>query len=397
MKALLSSFALGAALLATIPAAGQSTEDAKLEWTVLYVMSYDNNLDHCADPINQGLERGAINDKVAVAVLEDRLGQDGLKRIVYRNKTKTVEKLDSEDITSPEGLKAFLEWGQKSLPAKRYALVFLNHGGRLNQMCVDNYTGNSRRPKWMSAFHAGPVIRGWSAGLKDAKLELLFLQQCGRGSIENLFNFRDCADYVLASQLVVGAPNTYYAATVQGLCKKPAVTGEQLGRTIMELDRHYTTYVLVNGRKLSEFGSKIRPVVKAFTSKDKLNRPENLRQCFDAGDERNDDLKAFLSKLSEANDGAAKKEIEAFTTWMDEELITSHRFRRPRDAQRLGWTGLSTYRCASPRLFSRYAKLPIYTKTPWGSLMTALNKGEASKAPAKPRGRRRSKPVYQRD
>ncbi len=33
-----------------------SADEAKREWTFIYVMSYDNNLEGCADIINRGLQ-----------------------------------------------------------------------------------------------------------------------------------------------------------------------------------------------------------------------------------------------------------------------------------------------------------------------------------------------------
>ena len=50
---------------------------------------------------------------------------------------------------------------------------------------------------------------------QGAEVELLFLQQCGKGTLENYYSFKDAAKVVMGSQTNVGAPNSYYAASVR--------------------------------------------------------------------------------------------------------------------------------------------------------------------------------------
>ena len=70
-------------LLAVVAAPGADAESSPLrEWSFIYVMSYDNNLDGCTEIISDGLEAGVKTDRVAVTVLSDRLDTKGLSRLV---------------------------------------------------------------------------------------------------------------------------------------------------------------------------------------------------------------------------------------------------------------------------------------------------------------------------
>ncbi|MDF1665429.1 MAG: clostripain-related cysteine peptidase [Planctomycetota bacterium] len=363
-------------------------QQKQYDWTVIYVMSYDNNLNFAADPINKGLKKGLINDNVAVTVLMDRTDRNGLKRIVMTDKDQKESTLKTDDITKPKVLSDYLSWVHKTLPAKKYALVFLNHGGRLDQMCHDQYPDKrSRRGEWMSAHKTGPVIRQWKKKLGQSQLSFLFLQQCGRGSLENIYNFRETADYVMASQLVVGAPNTYYEKTLKTLCKEPKLGGKELGLAIMNNDLHYTTYVLLNGREIKNAKPQLNALVKDVLDQAKslLKRPLPLSHCFDIGDEFNDDLKQFVQALYSINKLKSKTQLKSFVNWYEKTLIVEHRFSRPRYQQRLSWTGLSTYRGSSKKLFQRYSFLAIYTDTLWGRLQQTLNGASITKAKKKKR------------
>ncbi len=353
-------------------------DEKEREWTFIYVMSYDNNLEGCADIINEGLKRGVVNSRVAVSVLEDRRDSRGLKRIVTDGKKSRETRLKSEDITDMKVLREHLDHATRELPAKRYALIFLNHGGKLDSMCADEHLsiGGPRVNGWMSAQACGETVRNWSKTLEKEQLKMLFLQQCGRGSVENLYNFRDTAEVVLSSQLVVGAPNTYYTAVLRKACVSPRMTGEKLAKLIMTEDRHYTNYVLVDGKAIGEFPAKVKPLLDALLKKGgafQLSR-EN-RPCFDAGSERNYDLLNTLEALSVKRLGRGNRLFSSFKRWVSKYLIRSFSKRR----KGLPWTGLSAFVPRDARQYREYAGLPIYQESCWSSWAEAwLEDGKGS-------------------
>ena len=126
---------------------------------------------------------------------------------------------------------------RKKWIAKNYCIVFLDHGGKLNHMCLDrkpsgnrNSRGQSGSGKWLRASEAAEIVASFNRKT-DLKVRLLFLQQCGRATIQNLYNFTDAAEYIMASPLIVGAPNTYYTKTIAAVSRDPNITGEILAAT----------------------------------------------------------------------------------------------------------------------------------------------------------------------
>jgi hypothetical protein len=96
-------------------------------------------------------------------------------------------------------------------------------------MCFDERPGPSGK-NWMSGRILGQKLRDFKKEIQG-RWELLFLQQCGRASLENLFCFRGTASFVMSSPIVeVGAPNTYYRSLHQWLAGAARATGEHCCR-----------------------------------------------------------------------------------------------------------------------------------------------------------------------
>ncbi len=329
------SILLAAALLAKAP---------EREWTVVYYMSYDNNLERCGPVILDGLEKGVKDPAIAVTVLHDDRRRDGLNRHVLTAAGRATEKLATDDSASEETLREYLSWAARTHPAKRLAVVFLDHGGKLDEMCADEWPKEGGTKHWLSAKLVGPILRDFA---KSANVELLFLQQCGRGSIDNLYAFRGAAATVMASQTTVGAPNTYYEKSMKWLAANPKATGAELAKRIAGDDEHFTNYAWVDGKALAELPGRLAPAVKAL---DKAALPTGLKPCFPCDGEANYDLVAWL----EAACGDASKE---FTSWIREKLVVGHGKRGRAAAD---WCGLSIFVPKSRKQFDRYADHPLY-------------------------------------
>lgn len=337
-------------------------------WTFIYVMSYDNNLDHCTDPITTALAAGVGESDVAVTILSDRPGEGGLRQIRHTRDAGTIAAtLETDDITDPTVLGAFLDWSHTVAAARRYVGVFLNHGGRLDDMCFDEHRGAGapRGQGAMSASATSDVLRRWAAGLGESRVELLFVQQCGRASIENLYNFRGVAPHILASQFNVGACNTYYEHVVGFAGRNADADGQRIAREIAAADEHYRTYVLIDGAALHGLPAALAPVLAAIPpaltaasapSSGILRKP---RACFDVMNERNHDLIQTLRAAQKAwqsppFDAACTR----LYTWVRETLVREHF-----GARRAGTCGVSIHLPRSATLLAKYGGLPIYRET----------------------------------
>jgi len=339
------------------------------EWVFVYYMSYDNDLNPFGKVILSELTKGIVNSKVAVVVQADFTDNNGMKRIaLYHANGKAHRKeiiLKSEDSADEIELRKYLEWVRKKWNAKNYCIIFLNHGGTLNHMCLDrkpfgNHSENERfvLGKWLHAANAGEIVAGFNKKV-DGKVRLLFLQQCGRAAVQNLYNFVDTAKYIIASPLKVDAPNTYYTKTLAAVARDPNITGEILAKTIMREDKHYTLYTLISNKELKKLPEKLAPVLKSFGQKSSLNRPDSCPCLFEFESERFYDLMHYLQALNSANDDIAGKELSSFLTWYQNHLIVSRAFKETESA----YSGLSIYMPSSQNEISRYKFLPLYQQT----------------------------------
>ncbi len=339
------------------------------EWLFVYYMSYDNDLNPFGKVILSDLTKGIVNSKVAVVVQADFIGNKGMKRIaLYQANGKPHRKeitLKSEDSADENELRKYLNWVRKEWNAKNYCIVFLDHGGTLNHMCLDrkpfrNHSENKRfvSGKWLRAAEAGEIVADFNQKV-DGKVRLLFLQQCGRAAVQNLYSFVNTAEYILASPLKVDAPNTYYTKTLASVARDPNITGEILAETIMREDEHYTLYTLINNKELKILPEKLTPVLKSFGQKSSLNQPNSCRSLFEFESERFYDLMYYLQALNSANNNIAGKELSSFLDWSQNHLIVSRAFKRPASS----YSGLSIYVPSSKNEITRYGFLPLYQQT----------------------------------
>ncbi len=233
-------------------------------------------------------------------MLADDPDPGGLTRHVISSDGRSWQRLATDDSASEAVFGDYLSWVAKTHPAKHYAVVFLDHGGRLDEMCFDERPGGGTK-HWLNARLVGERLRAFRAQVTGS-LELVFLQQCGRASVQNLYNFRNTAAAVLASQHNVGAPNTYYEPTLHWLDAHPDTTGAKLACRIMEDDRDFTTYACADGKAIGELPRRLEPVVRALLGNETPPAlPSGPPPCYATEGEANFDLIAWFGAAFREN------------------------------------------------------------------------------------------------
>ena len=354
------------------------------EWVFVYYMSYDNDLSSYGEVILRDLRNGLSNSKIAVVVQADFVDSKGMKRIgLYYADGKTHRKeniLKSEDSADEAELRKYLKWVSKKWVAKNYCIIFLDHGGKLNHMCLDNkpFRNHNRNQqfasgKWLRASEAAKVVASFNQKT-DRKVRLVFLQQCGRATIQNLYNFADAAEYIMASPLIVGAPNTYYTKTIAAVSQDPNITGEILAGTIMREDEHYTLYTLISNEQLKRLPEKLAPVLQSFGLAPALYRSESCLHLFEYESEKFYDLKSYFYSLNAANNNIAGEELDSFFGWCQGSLIVSKAVREPESTVEPSYSGLSIYVPSSPNADTSYGFLPLHQQTDLEQTMKLISK-----------------------
>ncbi len=236
------------------------------DWIVACYMSYDNSLHSFGSTIINELYKGLQNDRVLVSVLGDFADNYGLRRIQMTDGYYKEDVITATDNSAdPNVVRDYFQWLSSEFNAKKYVISFLNCGGRVNQMNLDCSPGEETEPLemshgWLDPKDVGKILANFHNDSMD--IELLFLQQPGRGSIENLYCFRDSADYIVATTLGIDAPNAYYKKTIGELCQSPAetTTGADVAELIMrhEKDDQFHNYICYDTAVFPELIVKMR-------------------------------------------------------------------------------------------------------------------------------------------
>lgn len=380
--AALAALSLGSARAEDAPA----TQTKPWDWVFVYYMNYDNNLEPCGRPILDMLKAGVVSDRVVVTCQADFRDTDGLRRyVITKAGGETCEQLaDQENSADEETLAAYLEWVKQRFPGKKYALVFLDHGGALAEMSNDGNPGREGGQKWLEVTETAQVVAAWNKTL-DSPLELLFLQQCGKGGLENYHAFRGAAKVLMGSQTPVGAPNSYYAATVKWAGEHPEADGQALAATIRETEspRMFTTYSAFHAAALEELPARLAPVLEPLLARgDQLALPRGIKSCFQSPpDELFFDGLQLLRALYQQNELDAAP-VDAFDAWAKEKLLAGHKVSPLRVQVAGDWCGYSIYFPVTGRAIDRYAHYPLFKETRLPELFRALQAARKKSLPA---------------
>lgn len=345
------------------------------DWVFVYYMCCDNDLSPNGEGIIQELAKGLMNSDMAILVQADFHGAEKMRRIAIsfkggklRQEEQAIAGANSDDEIA---FADFLDWVRGNWKAKNYAVVLLNHGGTLNQMCLDETEGAR-----LNSMKVGEITASFNKILEH-KIRLVFLQQSGRGSLENVYNFVNAADYYLVSPVKTGAPGTYYSRMLSTVASRPEVSGLDLASAIMESDQHYALYTLVSNSMLTKLPEQLDPVIAALLNHSDITLSNNALPAFSFEDETNYDVRSFFAGIKPKGDAEVSGKVDDFLNWYQGSLI-ARKSRGPlRTDKDPNYSGLSIFVPSGPDQAHRYSFLPLYQMTKLEGLMRVLRQPRA--------------------
>ncbi len=358
------------AALAALLVGHPSQASPPLSWVLVYWMAYDNNLSPLAEPILEMIAEGVQGPGVAVTVLIDREGPGGLERVVITQAGSTHTPLpDEEGSAEVDLLSRELDLVRRTLPAEHYGVVFLDHGGGLSEMSADGHGGAD----WLDPRQVAPVLEQFRSQA-TGELELLFLQQCGKGSLETFHLFRDSARTLVASEAVIGAPNFYYQEALTALSLDPARGGERLASSMVNGDRPdmYATYTVLDATVLELLPERLDQVLAPLLAVEgPLMWSGSPAPVFAYGSERYHDLLGLLSQLYVDN-ALAPEPLHAFQSWWREDALAELVISPTRRGRRAAHSGASVMVPRTPEALEALADLPLYQQSRLDELVGKL-------------------------
>jgi len=237
-------------------------EPEKPEWTVMVYMGGNNNLASFAIGDLQELEEVGSSEKVKFTVLADiayeqfsylggfesimitdnngtpivpmmqigRYPEDGIQS--HLTDTKAVlYPANTFNSADPSNLTNFIKWSAQRFPAKHYALVLWDHGGSWTPgrnvaaiiQDIDQANGEA-----MNISEVEMAI-----GNSGTHIDVLDFDACNMASVEVMYQLKDVADYICASQRTEPGEGNNYSVLASSLIATPTLSPEQLGQLIV--------------------------------------------------------------------------------------------------------------------------------------------------------------------
>jgi hypothetical protein len=360
------------AIAALVPAVAAADKvEPKYDWGVAYYLSYDNNLGPAMPVVLKAIRAGITSENVVAGVQVDLPGPGGMQRAAITATGSKIDKIKSDDSADEDQAIAYLDWFVTNYPCRHYAFIFLDHGGDLDEMCLD-LEPDTEGKFYMSGRVFGEKLRKFKPAMPVGHLDLVFFQQCGRGSLENLYSFRGIADYVMLSPLPVGTPNTYYTPLGQWLAKSPDASGKAVAEKIATEDRDFTVYTCVKSKLIDELPEKLNAALKPLLEKTNLKIPTRTNVAYTNADthESTLDAEAYLKQLAKVN--ASAESMAEFQKWVDEELIVKRWFQKDHADLEKSLCGLALFVPVKPEEAMKYKALDLYKKSAIGELWAKL-------------------------
>jgi hypothetical protein len=222
------------------------------EWTLMFYMDADNNLE---DPQMTDLEemmRVGSSANINIIVLADRSpkGNDvrgytsravgGVPnwtstKLFYLERGRLRQLADWGEINmgDPANLKRFVETATTQFPAKKYGLVFGDHGDGWNGIVGDESHGGDT----LTAKELPAVFSQFTA--KTGKLELIGFDACLMANFETAQALSPFGKAMVASEELEPGAGWSYTPIMQNLTVNPTMDGFALGRVIVDAYREF--------------------------------------------------------------------------------------------------------------------------------------------------------------
>lgn len=349
----------------------------RYDWIILYWMPYDNNLSRFGVPILEMLTKGVQTENLLVAIQSDFSGAQQLSRHLITKGKINREKLDTANSADEKVFAEYLNWAKSQFKAEKWAIVFLGHGGSLDEISPDENPelGAFLVTKWMNIKKLSDVIASFNLEVEN-RVELVFFQNCNKGTLEVLYTFKDTAKYTLSSQRLLGAPNYYYEQLFQFLGNHPEINGGQLAQKIMQFDpsNMYYSYTATNNEAVRNLPAKINPLIDSIISSGKKTLKKSDLKVYSYGDEEFVDVISLFQPLINQS-LVVQQNYQEFVDFYNNSLI----YKVQHHGTLLGRTnkyptlsGLGLFLPKNKQNLEKYRYLPVFSDLKLAELFEAI-------------------------
>ncbi len=208
---------------------------AQIPWTVMVYVAADNNLDRYIHQDISSMELAAHNTCLNLVLLWDGAasGDSAYYKLqfdpimsTWATYSQGVDKWAKDELNmgDPDNLVTFVQWAKDNYPATNYALVIRDHGDGLGGMQEDDHSDD-----YLTIPELDQAINTITNSSSDP-LNLVYMDACLMGMLEDAYQFRDQIGVYVASEDVTWSsmrsnPHHDYFYAI-GSTTTPAVLGQ---------------------------------------------------------------------------------------------------------------------------------------------------------------------------
>jgi hypothetical protein len=162
---------------------------------------------------------------------------------VLNNNFTTLSDLGQQNMGDPKTVSDFIIWGMTEFPAKKYAIIFWDHGSGINGFGRDILFNND-------TLNLGEINTAFALAKKttNKNFELIGFDACLMASIEVANTIKSFGNYMVSSEEVEPSWGWDYTAILRNLTENPEQDGVSLGRTIADsFLKHSQTFATSQG------------------------------------------------------------------------------------------------------------------------------------------------------
>ncbi len=178
-----------------------------ISWLLMYYLDGDNDLNYTYNLIFNYLEKGTGTQNIKIVVLWDKLNDQNSNYYIIKhdenlsslaNYEEGIDKWSKGELNmgDPQTLSDFISWSIEKFPSEHYALILDDHGHGLGGSMVDSQSNSDKLTLTETKSALSTVFSS------SNKLDVLVMNACLMGLIENGYQFKDLVYYYVASEAI---------------------------------------------------------------------------------------------------------------------------------------------------------------------------------------------------
>jgi hypothetical protein len=233
-----------------------AVQASEKEWTVMVFLNADNNLESFGYMDMQEMEKVGSTKDVNVVVQFDPISPRGSQRVLIEKSTKpytktneyhspVLEDMPEQDMGSYKTFVDFVVWGMRSFPAKKYAVVFWNHGSGWSKDAPLSAKSISYDDTSMTHMTTGQIAQSMSEiqALTARRVDVVAFDACLMAMFEIADSVSEYSDFFVASEANIPGKGFAYDDLLESFNAREDKSARQLTLDMVDsYKREYSSY-----------------------------------------------------------------------------------------------------------------------------------------------------------